>query len=63
MKDVRRRVVESVLEGVGASEKTVDEVFDNHHAHFKTMLDDLNECKYLLLIVSYPLLVQPPQLI
>lgn len=41
--------METVLEGVGASEKTVDEEFENHHTHFKQMLDDLNECKHYTL--------------
>lgn len=44
-KDAKRRVVESVLENVGASERTVDEEFDLHFAKYKTMIVDMNECK------------------
>eukprot|EP00349_Pseudokeronopsis_sp_Brazil_P006004 CAMPEP_0202968046 /NCGR_PEP_ID=MMETSP1396-20130829/13158_1 /ASSEMBLY_ACC=CAM_ASM_000872 /TAXON_ID= /ORGANISM="Pseudokeronopsis sp., Strain Brazil" /LENGTH=448 /DNA_ID=CAMNT_0049693869 /DNA_START=1 /DNA_END=1347 /DNA_ORIENTATION=+ len=43
-KDAKRRVVESVLEGVGKSEKTVDEEFDTFYAKYQTMMNDLNEC-------------------
>jgi amphiphysin len=43
-KDTKRRMVESVLEGVGKSERTVDEEFDVFHAKFQTMMSDLNEC-------------------
>jgi hypothetical protein len=48
LKDAKRRVVESVLEGVGASEKTVDEEFNTYHAKYLTMMQDLNECKEIL---------------
>lgn len=44
LKNVRRRVVETVLEGVGATERTVDEDYDSHVEHFTSMLDDMNEC-------------------
>ena len=44
LKDARRRVVETVLEKVGASEQTEDEVFDTHAARFETMCKDMNEC-------------------
>eukprot|EP01040_Poterioochromonas_malhamensis_P006424 gene6424-6920_t len=44
LKDAKRRVVESVLEGVGASEKTVDEEFNTYHARYQTMMQDINEC-------------------
>lgn len=37
--------MESVLENVGASERTVDEEFDLHFAKYKTMIVDMNECK------------------
>jgi hypothetical protein len=36
--------VESVLENVGASEKTVDEEFDINYGKFTRMMLDLNEC-------------------
>ena len=42
---MRRRVVETVLENVGASEKTVDEEFDMHVSKFNSMMFDMNECK------------------
>lgn len=45
IKDAKRRVVESVLEGVGKSEKTVDEEFDLFVSKYQTMLTDMNECK------------------
>ena len=44
-KDARRRVVETVLENVGASEKTVDEDYDAHVAKFNNMITDMNECE------------------
>jgi hypothetical protein len=34
-----------VLEGVGASEKTVDEEFNTYQAKYTTMMQDINECK------------------
>ena len=37
-------MVESVLEGVGKSEKTVDEEFEMYYAKYQTMMNDLNEC-------------------
>lgn len=45
LKDARRRVVETVLENVGASEKTVDEDYDIHVAKFSSMISDMNECR------------------
>jgi len=45
LKDARRRVVESVLEGVGATERTVDDEFDMFVNKFNSMMQDLNECK------------------
>ncbi len=41
-------MVESVLEGVGKSEKTVDEEFDMFFAKYQAMMTDLNECKQWL---------------
>lgn len=37
-------MVESVLENVGASERTVDEEFEMHHKKFLSMMCDMNEC-------------------
>jgi hypothetical protein len=37
-------MVESVLEGVGKSERTIDEEFDVFHAKYQTMMSDLSEC-------------------
>lgn len=39
-------MVESVLEGVGKSERTIDEEFDVFHAKYQTMMSDLSECMY-----------------
>jgi hypothetical protein len=44
LKDAKRRVVESVLVGVGKSEKTVDEEFDIFESKFRVMMTDMNEC-------------------
>lgn len=44
LKDVKRRVVESTLEKVGASERTVDEEYDVHFSKFNAMMSDMNEC-------------------
>lgn len=40
-------MVESVLEGVGKSEKTVDEEFEMYYAKYQSMMNDLNECTFL----------------
>lgn len=47
-------MVESVLEGVGKSEKTVDEEFEMFFVKYQAMMADLNECEYSL----YALLLQ-----
>jgi hypothetical protein len=44
IKDVKRRVVESVLEGVGVAERTVDDEFDMFVTKYQSMMQDLNEC-------------------
>ncbi len=44
LKDARRRVVETVLVGVGASEQTSDADFDIHAQRFTAMMTDMNEC-------------------
>ncbi len=38
--------METVLENVGASEKTVDEDYDMHVIKFAAMIADMNECKW-----------------
>mmetsp|Transcript_25609 Transcript_25609/g.42735 ORF Transcript_25609/g.42735 Transcript_25609/m.42735 type:complete len:266 (+) Transcript_25609:99-896(+) len=43
-KNARRRMTETVLAKVGASERTVDEQYDIHVEKFKVMLEDMNEC-------------------
>jgi hypothetical protein len=44
LKDVRRRSVETILETVGKSERTVDDEFDTLSGKFDTMIQDMNEC-------------------
>lgn len=44
MKDAKRRAVEQVLYTVGASEKTVDQEYDDHVVHFEQCMGDMNEC-------------------
>ncbi len=41
-------MVETVLENVGASEKTIDEDYDVHVVKFNSMITDMNECKYFI---------------
>lgn len=43
LKNARRRVVERALEAAGASEKTVDEDYDNQLASFYERVDGINE--------------------
>lgn len=44
LKNVRRRSVETILETVGKSERTVDEEFDVLATKFDSMIQDMNEC-------------------
>lgn len=44
VKDVRRRSVETLLESVGATEKTVDPEYDVFTKNFEDMMQDMNEC-------------------
>eukprot|EP01031_Cornospumella_fuschlensis_P028539 gene28539-34450_t len=44
LKNAKRRVVESVLESVGAADRTVDEEFDLFHQRYTAMMVDMNEC-------------------
>mmetsp|Transcript_20377 Transcript_20377/g.18517 ORF Transcript_20377/g.18517 Transcript_20377/m.18517 type:complete len:465 (-) Transcript_20377:28-1422(-) len=44
LKDTRRRVVETVLENVGVSERTVDEEYDLYVTNFNELIADMNEC-------------------
>jgi len=44
VKNVRRRSVETILESVGATEKTVDVEYDHYTKNFNDMMDDMNEC-------------------
>lgn len=46
--------MESVLENVGASERTVDEEFEMHHKKFLSMMCDMNECKCFSLYSVHP---------
>lgn len=46
IKDARRRGVETLLEVVGSTERTVDEEFDSHEERFIKMLQDMNECGF-----------------
>jgi hypothetical protein len=45
LKDAKRRVVQSMYETVGTSERTVDESFNTHYAKYSNMMEDLRECK------------------
>lgn len=47
LKNAKRRVVESVLESVGAADRTVDEEFDLYHQRYTSMMVDMNECKQI----------------
>lgn len=40
--------METVLEGVGVSERTVDEEFELYSTNFSEMIGDMNECKTIL---------------
>ena len=53
LKDVKRRATQSVLATVGAAESTKDEDFDAHMEHFTSMLQDMNECKLLVMLMMY----------
>jgi len=53
LKDVKRRATQSVLATVGAAESTKDEDFDAHMEHFTSMLQDMNECKLLVILMMY----------
>ncbi len=44
LKDAKRRVIESVLEKAGQSERTTDDNFETNYKQFKVMIDDINEC-------------------
>jgi len=44
LKDARRRMTETVLAKVGASERTTDPNYDAHVAKFDVMIADMNEC-------------------
>jgi hypothetical protein len=43
VKDARRRVVESVMSNVGASERTTDPEYIKHSKYFDEMVEDMNE--------------------
>jgi len=43
VKDARRRVVESVMSNVGASERTTDPEYETHNRYFDEMVEDMNE--------------------
>jgi len=43
VKDARRRAVEKVMTGVGASDRTRDPDFDVHSKYFREMVEDMNE--------------------
>ena len=40
--------MESVLESVGAADRTVDEEFDLFHQRYTAMMVDMNECNSLV---------------
>lgn len=44
---MRRRVVETVLENVGVSDKTIDEDYDSFVENFIMIMADMNECKHI----------------
>mmetsp|Transcript_9933 Transcript_9933/g.10433 ORF Transcript_9933/g.10433 Transcript_9933/m.10433 type:complete len:485 (-) Transcript_9933:50-1504(-) len=44
LKNARRRTVETVLETVGAAEKTIDNEFEVYSENFYDMMEDMNEC-------------------
>jgi len=43
LKAIKRRGVESLLEAVGASERTVDEEYSDNKKHFEKMVRELGE--------------------
>lgn len=52
-KNARRRVVETVMEGVGKSERTVDEEYELFKTNYEDMIDDMEKCEYLTTLDIY----------